>query len=198
MAIPYVAGALRGWTQKQTVYVVTKSVVNFIIQQTATVHIFDMMVQPLQPELVRRKPEEQRAWKWYSIVTKSVNPALKVDDLVIVGGIGYRIDSIKAWDSGGFHRYEATEEFSGSDPMYQVIYDDNGAISGDPTQTIAYQSGAAPTVSDQGTLQETNYTFQGWNTAADGSGTAYAPGDTLTIANSDITLYAQWQAVPST
>ncbi len=35
------------------------------------------------------------------------------------------------------------------------------------------------------------HTFTGWNTAADGSGTAYAAGDTLTVTD-DMTLYAQW------
>jgi uncharacterized repeat protein (TIGR02543 family) len=34
-------------------------------------------------------------------------------------------------------------------------------------------------------------TFKGWNTAADGSGDSYAPGDTYT-ANAALTLYAQW------
>lgn len=35
------------------------------------------------------------------------------------------------------------------------------------------------------------YTFIGWNTSADGKGTAYAPGITW-IANGTLTLYAQW------
>lgn len=35
------------------------------------------------------------------------------------------------------------------------------------------------------------YTFIGWNTSADGKGTAYAPGTTW-IANGTLTLYAQW------
>lgn len=35
------------------------------------------------------------------------------------------------------------------------------------------------------------YTFIGWNTSADGKGTAYAPGTTWT-ANDTLTLYAQW------
>lgn len=35
------------------------------------------------------------------------------------------------------------------------------------------------------------YTFIGWNTSADGKGTAYTPGTTWT-ANGTLTLYAQW------
>ena len=37
-----------------------------------------------------------------------------------------------------------------------------------------------------------NYTFTGWNTQADGKGTAYKPGDTFTLTDKDTVLYAQW------
>ena len=39
------------------------------------------------------------------------------------------------------------------------------------------------------------YTFQNWNTAANGSGTSYAAGATYTYPATDTTLYAIWQAV---
>ena len=37
------------------------------------------------------------------------------------------------------------------------------------------------------------YVFTGWNTAADGSGTAYANEAVFTPAGKDVTLYAQWE-----
>lgn len=40
-------------------------------------------------------------------------------------------------------------------------------------------------------LTRTGYTFNGWNTASDGSGTAYATGSTITPTG-NVTLYAQW------
>ena len=47
------------------------------------------------------------------------------------------------------------------------------------------------------TFSRTGYTFTGWNTSADGSGTAYQPEDVLTMgAVEGVTLYAQWK--PST
>lgn len=36
------------------------------------------------------------------------------------------------------------------------------------------------------------YTFKGWNTKADGTGTSYSAGSELSV-NADITLYAQWE-----
>lgn len=38
------------------------------------------------------------------------------------------------------------------------------------------------------------YDFTGWNTAADGKGTAYKPGDELELSDS-LTLYAQWNKI---
>ena len=37
-----------------------------------------------------------------------------------------------------------------------------------------------------------NYTFTGWNTQADGKGTAYKPGDSFMLTDKDTVLYAQW------
>ena len=43
----------------------------------------------------------------------------------------------------------------------------------------------------------TSYSFKGWNTAADGSGTDYVPGASYT-ADADVTLYAQWESSTET
>ena len=37
-----------------------------------------------------------------------------------------------------------------------------------------------------------SYTFDHWNTAADGSGVSYEAGDPITVEGSDVVLYAQW------
>ena len=38
------------------------------------------------------------------------------------------------------------------------------------------------------------YTFTGWNTKADGSGTSYDNGASVTLTDSGLTLFAQWKA----
>ena len=49
-------------------------------------------------------------------------------------------------------------------------------------------------VSDNtGSLARAHYTFTGWNTAADGSGTSYIAGDKATVTGYTPTLYAQWK-----
>ena len=43
------------------------------------------------------------------------------------------------------------------------------------------------------TFTREDYSFNGWNTAADGSGTSYADGATVTLS-ANTTLYAQWKS----
>lgn len=39
---------------------------------------------------------------------------------------------------------------------------------------------------------KTGYSFAGWNTKADGSGTTYAQGQTFKMGPANVTLYALW------
>jgi len=74
-----------------------------------------------------------------------------------------------------------------------VTYNGNGNTSGSvPTDGTSYSSGSTVTVKgNTGNLVKTDCIFSGWNTAADGSGTFYAPGNTFSISGST-TLYAIW------
>ena len=77
---------------------------------------------------------------------------------------------------------------------YTVTYDGNGKSSGSvPTDATAYTSGSTVTVkSNTGSLAKTGWTFAGWNTAADGSGTTYAAGSGTFSISANTTLYAKW------
>lgn len=76
---------------------------------------------------------------------------------------------------------------------YSVAYDGNGNDSGSvPVDVNTYNSGDLVTVlGNTGSLGLTGYTFNGWNTAIDGSGTSYLGGNTFNISSNTI-LYAQW------
>lgn len=77
---------------------------------------------------------------------------------------------------------------------YSVTYNGNGADSGSaPSDAKAYAEGNTVTVlGNTGSLVKNGYTFIGWNTADDGTGTDYAAGATFAIGAADVTLYAVW------
>jgi hypothetical protein len=71
---------------------------------------------------------------------------------------------------------------------YTVTYSSNGNSGNPPTDSALYTYGSQVTVSANN--EDTPVSpFTGWNTAANGSGTAYAPGSTFTITANTI-LYA--------
>ncbi|TLS48216.1 hypothetical protein FE782_31920, partial [Paenibacillus antri] len=61
-----------------------------------------------------------------------------------------------------------------------------------PADSIHDYNTGVPVPGNTGGLAKLGHTFAGWNTAADGSGTDYAAGGTLTIGAADVTLYAKW------
>ena len=74
---------------------------------------------------------------------------------------------------------------------YKVIYNANGAKGDLPVDATNYVVGTTATILDQGTLSRQGYTFVGWNTAANGKGTSYGAGESISI-NASVTLFAQW------
>ena len=82
-------------------------------------------------------------------------------------------------------------------------YDGNGYTDGLVPNGVQLVEGGSTTVSQAGNyyngnsdwrdLKKAGYTFIGWNTSADGKGTSYQPGASITVRE-NTTLYAQWKA----
>lgn len=79
---------------------------------------------------------------------------------------------------------------------YYVKYDANG---GQGTMANSKHAYDVATALSKNTYTKPGYSFAGWNTSADGSGTSYANGATvknLTFNDGEIvTLYAQWEQI---
>lgn len=73
-----------------------------------------------------------------------------------------------------------------------VTFNSNGG-----TGTMTAQSATSATALTSNTFTRSGYTFAGWNTSANGSGTSYSNGASYPFSTST-TLYAQWTASSST
>lgn len=82
-----------------------------------------------------------------------------------------------------------------ADKLYTVAFNANGGQGSMSPQTAKYNEQAKLNANQ---FARTGYTFGGWNTEADGTGTAYtnqAEFMNLTdVENATVTLYAQWRA----
>ncbi len=122
------------------------------------------------------------------------------------GTAGGRVDG--GWTAAGLDG-DVTLTFVGA--TYTVTYDGNGATGGPvPTDHWGpYLDGYIVTVCDNhrtdlscdfpngDPLTRDGFTFDGWNTAANGSGASYAPTNTFAITGNTV-LYAQWKAPAAT
>jgi uncharacterized repeat protein (TIGR02543 family) len=72
-----------------------------------------------------------------------------------------------------------------------VTYSANGGSGPVPIDATFYVPGVTTAARAKGLLAKAGLVFTGWNTAANGSGTNYAPGETF-VVSTDVTLYAQW------
>jgi hypothetical protein len=72
----------------------------------------------------------------------------------------------------------------------QLSFNANSPTSGTVPSTIS-GSGNVTIPANTGSLTRTGFSFSGWNTLANGSGTNYAVGSNFSL-NSNITLFARW------
>ncbi len=83
------------------------------------------------------------------------------------------------------------------DIRVRVTFNANNGSGNTQSQYVKYNT---PTVLSQNSFTNTGFPFLGWNTEANGTGTAYADGDEVTINNTfnALRLYAQWMEPEAT
>jgi uncharacterized repeat protein (TIGR02543 family) len=90
--------------------------------------------------------------------------------------------------SGSYTNEYSTNVELANDAM--VTYDANGGLGTVRDQWIAKNSSATL---HSNAFSKAGYIFSGWNTKADGTGTSYADGASITVSGiADVTLYAKW------
>ncbi len=78
---------------------------------------------------------------------------------------------------------------------YEVKYDGNGGTGNAPAVPTDYDYETEVTVLGNVGIPEftkSGYMFEGWTNNADGTGTVYGSGDTFSMPNNNVTLYAKW------
>jgi hypothetical protein len=113
MPVPFLGRALRGWTRSTTINLVTKTVVDYEVEESEIPTTLQANFQPMPAAQVNRKPEEQRTWKWWSIIVKDKTVLFQTDDVITdAEGTRFRIEKANDWRESGFTKYEAVEDYA--------------------------------------------------------------------------------------
>lgn len=143
-------------------------------------------------------PSSQTKTHGQALTLSSTKPTRTSDDSNIsyrfVGWSTSASATTAKWKAGGTYTTNASDTlyavWSTSVNSYDVVYDANGGSGAPSKQTKT--AGTALTLSSI-VPTRSGYTFAGWNTKQDGSGTTYSAGSSYTT-DDDLILYAMWTA----
>lgn len=125
----------------------------------------------------------------------------KITNKDMSAATGYVTFGLSFSTSGGTSMYipiSGGKDLPAPDVAAILNYDANGGTGAPDSESKPGPKGSSATFTVSSiTPTRENYTFKGWNTKADGSGTAYEAGKTISVAyGSTTTLYAQWEETP--
>lgn len=126
---------------------------------------------------------------WVTVPTLNSNGSFDLTGLAENTNCTIRLRQKASADGNYLESYSSSADFT-TPARYSVAYNANYG-SGTVPASVTQNSGSSVTVASGSGLRRTGYTFSGWNTKADGRGTAYAAGSTISTG---ATLYAQWTA----
>jgi len=108
--LPNMGETIMGWFQNLTFSVITKTIVNMVVQETYTPVSFLGVIEALSPQLLAIKPEGQRQWTWYTVWALP-NLVLKPDDIFTYLTVTYRVMKRNDFTQYGYVQYEIVENY---------------------------------------------------------------------------------------
>lgn len=106
--LPDLSSVLLNWTDSTQMKVINKAVVDFEVKETAKdIITFEAMLTVSADQKIARKPEGQREWMWWDMLTTF---KLNLDDQVQdPENRIFRVASRKDWGKAGFYAYDLVE-----------------------------------------------------------------------------------------
>lgn len=148
----------------------------------------EIIVKPEYSQTVRHYRYNPVSGKWvlFEATNTQVVSGNTFTPSYVTPPAGY---SASSKDAGGTVTAAKTYSAYYRPNTYTITFHANGGTVTPAAQTVTYDDyyGTLPTPN------RTGYTFTGWNTAANGTGTTVNAGDIYTVVGNQ-TLYAQWKA----
>jgi len=109
--IPKIKKAFRGWEVKITFIKVVQTISDHQAVEVETPIQFKGIIQPLEADKLKIKPEGQRDWEWWQIHIRT-KISLKNGDRVKYNNLYYKVMDIKPYSVNGYYEYHITEDYN--------------------------------------------------------------------------------------
>ena len=104
MTFPKFGNEFSNWQDKANLIKLTKTVNDFEVVESGTSESLEAIIYPMKPYEIQFKAEGERAWRWFSMITKAV---LNLDDIVqATDGVQYRVRAKTDFRVAGFFLYD--------------------------------------------------------------------------------------------
>ena len=111
MSFPAFGNEFSNWEQPVTFNVITKTIVDHETVETSTSISGSGVVYTSNAQEIALKPEGQRTWKFYHLITAVTE--LQLDDIIQCNdNKRYRIMGKEDWSQAGFYDYDMTEAYN--------------------------------------------------------------------------------------
>lgn len=108
--LPNVVAAMASWFVGIVFGVITKTNVDYEIQETIETISFRGVWQPFKPEQLAIKPEGQRSWRWF-MVHAEIGLILETDECIIYKGVRYRVMDRLDYQEYGYVQYDIVNDY---------------------------------------------------------------------------------------
>jgi uncharacterized repeat protein (TIGR02543 family) len=120
----------------------------------------------------------------------------------IADGTTYKVGMVATGDSNNTDSALSTLSTSFvTNSQYTITYNTTNSTGGTAPAGATFITGSTPYLisANTGNLARTSFSFSGWNTAADGSGTTYLATGAVTVSpTANLVLYPKWTALKFT
>lgn len=108
---PNMQDAFLDWQTRSTFSVVTKSLSNYQVSESKGAETsFDGLLYPQSAQQLAIKPEGQRTWKWWALISSK---ALALDTVIKdASSKEFRVMSVRDFSMAGFYEYDLVENYA--------------------------------------------------------------------------------------
>jgi len=105
------SAAFSGWGIPITFSIITQTIVNGFVQDTATPKTVLGTWQPLDPEQIKLKPEGQRSWEWMDFHVEGTTILFQTNDRLLKDGIKYKVMAVKDYRLNNYVEYHLIRDY---------------------------------------------------------------------------------------
>lgn len=109
--MPQMGLAFTNWFNDISLVKITTTIDDYEAVNSEEVITFKGVIQPLQPEALKLKPEEQRSWNWLQIHCLP-DVILKTGDKILYNDVRFKVMAYKNYKLNNYIEYHLVEDYT--------------------------------------------------------------------------------------